>query len=691
MSAKTYTRSFSGGELDPEFFGMIGDAKHVSGLARCRNFLIQPHGPISNRPGFAYVATCPAAAQAAGARVRLIPFVFSDQQSLAMEFGPGYVRFHTLGSTVEASPGSAITVTTGYSSDDLFGIRYEQSNDVMSLVRTGHVPAELKRIGATSWTLAPINFGAVLATPLAPSVVATPGETPGTATQHTYAVTATDRLSESTASTASSASNNLLDNGAKNTITWGAIDGADGYKVYKLQNGLLGYIGRAGGTSFVDDNIAPDLGTTPPVHQPGLFGGMTGNSKSPGAVTYFEQRRWFAGSIDAPNAFWATRSGTESDMSYSLPSKDTDALQFKAAAREASRIKHLVPLGTLMALTGSAEWIVTSVNADAITPSSFKVKPQSYVGASDVRPLIVNSNIVYAAARGSRLHEIGYSQEGGGFVTGDLMHRCGHLLDGATVVDLAYSKTPTPIVWAVLSDGRMLAMTYVPGQGIGGFSWIDTDGAFESVCVVPEGQEDAVYVVARRTLRGQQLRTIERMHTRSFTAVADAFFVDCGATYRGTPTKTVTGLDWLDTRTVSILADGAVVKPQTVVSGAITLPQPASVVHVGLPYVAEAQGLPVFFERVPGLAQGVPKALNKAWLRVRRSSGIWFGAAFDKLVEFKQRTTEPFGSPPALYTGSIEITALASGWDAEGQWCVRQADPLPLTITSITLDVAVGG
>ncbi len=690
MSAKTYTRSFSGGELDPEFFGAIGDAKHAAGLARCRNFLIQPHGPISSRPGFQRVADAAPPGQPADARVRLIPFIFSDEQSLALEVGPGYLRFHTLGATVESSPGIPLAVATRYLSSQLFGLRYEQSNDVMSLVHTAHAPAELKRLSPTSWSLEFISFAAMLAPPSGLRGAATAGQTPGTPTSHVYAVTATDRATESSISTSIEVQNNLLDNGAKNTVSWDPVPGADGYKVYKRVNGLFGYIGRSADGSFIDDNIAPDLGTTPPIHQGEIFSASTA-TRCPGAVTYFEQRRWFAGSIDTPITFYATRSGTESDMSYSLPSKDTDALQFKAAAREASRIKHLVPLGTLMALTGSAEWIVTSVNADAITPSSFRVKPQSYVGASDVRPLIVNSNIVYAAARGSHLHEIGYSQEGGGFVTGDLMHRCSHLLDGASVVDLAYSKTPTPIVWAVLSDGRMLAMTYVPGQGIGGFSWIDTDGAVESVCVVPEGQEDAVYIVARRQLRGQQTRTIERMHSRAFRSLADAFFVDCGATYRGEPTKTVTGLTWLDGRTVSILADGAVVKPQKVVSGAISLPAAASVVHVGLPYACEAQGLPVYHERVPGMGQGVPKALNKAWLRVHKSSGIWFGPRFDRLVEFKQRTTEPLGSPPSLYTGSIEITALSGGWDAEGQWCVRQSDPLPLTITSITLDVAFGG
>ena len=35
----------------------------------------------------------------------------------------------------------------------------------------------------------------------------------------------------------------------------------------------------------------------------------------PGAVSYFEQRRCFAGTINEPQKIWMTKSGTESNMS----------------------------------------------------------------------------------------------------------------------------------------------------------------------------------------------------------------------------------------------------------------------------------------------------------------------------------------------------------------------------------------
>src|SRR5690606_1624007 len=145
--------------------------------------------------------------------------------------------------------------------------------------------------------------------------------------------------------------------------------------------------------------IAADIGRTPPIQ----FNPFGGAGDYPGAVSYFEQRRVFAGTLNAPQNLWMTRTGTESNLSYSLPTKDDAAIAFRVAARESNTIRHLLPLDSLMALTAAAEWRVTSVNSDAITPSSVAVRPQSYVGAGQAQPVVVNSSILYGAARGGHV------------------------------------------------------------------------------------------------------------------------------------------------------------------------------------------------------------------------------------------------------------------------------------------------
>jgi hypothetical protein len=427
------------------------------------------------------------------------------------------------------------------------------------------------------------------------------------------------------------------------------------------------------------------MSKTPPIYEtvfnsPGDY---------PAAVSYFEQRRCFAGTINKPQHIWMTRSGTESAMSYSLPDRDDDRISFRVAAREANTIRHIVPLSHLLLLTSAAEWRVTSVNSDAITPTSISVRPQSYVGASNVQPVIINNSLIYVAARGGHVRELGYSWQANGFVSGDLSLRATHLFDDFDIVDMAYAKAPQPIVWFVSTSGKLLGLTYVPEQQIGAWHQHDTDGTFESCTVVAEGSEDVLYCVIRRKIGNNMVRYIERMASRKFTDQADAFFVDCGLTYSGSPATTISGLGHLEGKKVSILADGAVHPQRVVTGGSITLDQPASKVQVGLPITADLQTLPIVAQVDGAFGQGRFKNVTKVWLRVYRSSGIFVGPDADNLVEAKQRTTEPCGSPPALKSEEISIV-LTPSWDDGGQVFVRQADPLPLTVVSATAEVAIG-
>jgi hypothetical protein len=649
----------------------------------------------------------------------------------------------------------------------------------MTLVHPNYAPRELRRLGATNWTLTTINFGSPIAAPTGvtatryiPASSSTNADTYETMSYVVTAITA-DEIGESVSSSVASVTNNIFVTGATNTISWSAVTGASRYRVYKLLGGLYGYIGSTTGTSIVDNNIAPDLSVTPPIYDNEFV--STGNY--PGAVSYFEQRRCFAGTINEPQKIWMTKSGTESNLSYGLPIRDVDRIEFRVAAREANTIRHIVPLTQLLLLTGSAEWRVSSLNSDEITPTTISVRPQSYIGASNVQPVIINNALVYCGARGGHVRELGYNWQASGFITNDLSIRSAHLFDNYEISDMAFAKAPIQMVWFVSTSGMLLGLTYTPEQQVGAWHKHDTDGVFESCTVVAEGIEDRLYVVVKRTINGQTKRYVERMASRHFDSIEGAFFVDSGATYDGTNTSattvtvsggttwgpsdvltitastaiftypgtgdvndaivltdsagnkyrltirsttsttvatarvdvtlptalrntatslysfarnTISGLTWLEGKTVSILADGAVQPQKVVTSGAITIDRASSIIHIGLPYESDLQSLPLAMGIDNGMGQGRYKNVNKAWLRVFQSSGIFIGPDANNLVEAKQRTTEPYGSPPALKTEEIQIM-LTPSWLDSGQVFVRQSDPLPLSIVGMTLEVAVGG
>lgn len=680
---RTYSNSFGGGEVTPEFFGRIDDAKYQTGLATCRNFTILPHGPAENRSGFEFVTEVKDSTRF----TRLLPFTYNSTQTVVIEVGHTYFRFHTDAATIY-SGAAPLEVSSPYQEDDLRDIRYVQSGDVMTIVHPSYAPRELRRLSATAWELTIIQFVSAFEIPENPAAVATPGATPGTPTSHYYVVTAIDStgLDEGQQSEAATCSNNLFDDDAYNTITWDAVPDAFRYKVYKKSNGLWGYLGQTDELTFRDDNITPDISTTPPIaNNP-----FSATGDYPGAVSYYEQRRYFAGTTNAPQNVWATKSGTESNLDYSLPVRDDDSISFRVAAREANGIRHLVPLSNLLLLTASAEWRLSPVNTDVITPTSVSVRPQSYIGASRVQPVIVNTNMIFGAARGGHMRELTYSDTIAGYITGDMSLRAPHLFDGYTITDLTYAKAPVPTVWAISSSGLLLGLTYVPEQQVGSWHWHDTDGSFEAAAVVAEGEEDALYVIVQREIDGESKRYIERKRPRPFAAIEDAFFVDCGIAYESaTPVTTVSGITWLEGKEVAILADGKVQPRQTVLGGAIELEEAAYKVVIGLPITADLKTLPLA-SQIEGYGQGRPKNLDKAWIRVYRSSTLSVGPTEDELVEFMARSTEEPGEPPALRSETLEIM-LHSAWEDDGQLLIRHTDPLPLTVVSLSIEATIGG
>ena len=258
-----------------------------------------------------------------------------------------------------------------YAEADLFDIHYVQSADVLTLVHPNRA-ARVAPAGALSWSLTTISFVSRCRRRAA-CRPRTRREPAPRWRRPQYKVTAVGAIGidESLASAEASVSGDLLLDGAYNTITWSAVSGAQRYNVYKQSSGLFGYIGQTDGLSFQDDNIAADIPHAADPVQPFSGAGNTRarcpTSSSDGCSPARSTRR----------KTWMTRTGTESNLSYSLPTKDDDAIAFRVAAREANTIRHLIPLDFADGAHRSAEWRVTSVNSDAITPSSVAVRPQS--------------------------------------------------------------------------------------------------------------------------------------------------------------------------------------------------------------------------------------------------------------------------------------------------------------------------
>ena len=601
----------------------------------------------------------------------------------------------------------ALELAHPYADADLPTLRYTQSADVLTVVHPDHPVYTLQRTGPNTWAYGAETFGPEAAAPT--SLTATAGG-PGGGTPKTHYYVVTRVITDGSANAESlaygpaSASQDLTVLGNYVDLAATAPPAGSRNNYYKALNGLYGFIGQ-GGATFRDQNIVPDLSIAPPEY------GEDFNAAGdyPRAVGYHEQRKVFGGSINKPQTLWMTRNGTEIDMTYTVPSRDDNALAFGIASRDLQTIQHVVSLRDLLVLTSGGVWRVSSSNGNVLTPNSVNARPSSYAGANHVMPVIADNAVLYSFARGGRIGEIKYSDSDADYAVSDICLLAPHLFDGYTIVDMALMETPTRIVWALRSDGVLLSMTYQPEHKVLAWHAHDLGGKVTSICLLPDvasaaTSEDVLFAFVERKNGATSYTAIERLtgfgdypdawradywSADSNLAQQRAIHVDSALVYDGAPADRIIGLHHLEGRTVSIVSDGAVHPPRTVVNGEITLEADASRVVVGIPYVGRLQTLPLALEQVAAEGRGLTKAVSKVHLNLLQSSGVFVGPSFDALTEMKARTTEPYGVAPAWRTGEFEIT-IDPMWSRSGAVCIEQRDPVPMTLLSMVIDAEIG-
>lgn len=405
----------------------------------------------------------------------------------------------------------------------------------------------------------------------------------------------------------------------------------------------------------------------------------------PAAVGFYQNRLCFGRTANEPNAFWDSKTGDYVNFDISLPSLDDDAINSRLMGRMVNAIHHMVPLQAQILLTSDSEWVVEPSIQGQFTPSGVKIDQLSYYGSSGVEPVIIGDTALFVVRGGGAVRSIFYDNVNGKGGN-DLSVMANHLLESRTIVDWAYQQLPNSVLWCVLSDGKMLSFTYHKEHEVWAWCRHETQGYFESVCCIPGTTQDEVYFQVKRTIGGSAVRFTERLAQRSVSSATAFFGVDCGVTYSGAATTTITGLDHLEGMAVAVLADGVEVKNKTVSGGQITLPKAASTVHVGLAFEWKLRTLQIdASSKQTGYSSDKKKLIPGATISVLNSYGGLSGDDQFVLLPWSTPITNP-----VLESGDIDVELL-SGWKKEGQFEIKGSGIYPMHITNLMPRVQIGG
>lgn len=594
-----------------------------------------------------------------------------------------------------------------FNDSELSDLDFEQTADVMYLAHQNHAPNKLIRTDHAAWSFNDVAFSPTIAAPTGISGSATNPNTdaPNSGNSYfpqpaTYTVTAYNELTgqESRASSTVTLTNDLSLKRNYNTVSWSAVAGATEYRFYKADNSqLYGLIGRTDQLTFRDDNIGGDLSQGPPIAE----NPFDAAGDYPGAITFHEQRSFWARTINRPNAVFGSRSADFENMDFTRPTREDDAFVIGLVSNKVNAVNRLVSAKQgLLAFTSHHIFSIQGSNEDYITAAPPpRVRPEVSRGASLLKPVTVDEVAFYETAKTGEIRALGYTFEIDGLRTNDVTIFSRHLFENLRIVEWVYAEKPASALWGVRDDGKLLCMTWDQAQQVWGWTLCETDGLFKGITSVTENGEDRVYFLVERTIEDASRLFVERMASELWEDQAQACYLDCARTFvNDLPVSEVDRLDHLEGRTVVAFVDGSVIRtgpdgvtPLVVTDGAISLPVPGSVITVGLEYEAMIETLPLAIQTGGGWSVARPQQANKIVLRVVNSRNIKAGPVDqdDSLFEVPTRLDEDYDDPLALYTGDLEVDMAGTSGN-ETVVVVKSTDPTPMHIAAVLVEPAIG-
>lgn len=460
--------------------------------------------------------------------------------------------------------------------------------------------------------------------------------------------------------------------------------------------------GYSGGADVFIDNPGVLTPSTTTFWRLGEWNSVDGY---PAHAVLHQDRLWLSGNAANPGKVNGSNTGDYENFSPSAVSGDvvdSHAVSFSLAS---GAIQWMVSdKQGLICGAEADEWVVAPSSAQqALTQTNVNTRLLGNFGSVNVKPIRVGNVLLFLQRTSRKLRELIYQFAYDTFVDSDVSLAAEHLTKSG-IKQMAVQFAPQQIVWMVRTDGNLVAMTYDKEQDVNGWHRHLLGGYSDAlktkapivesvVCIsAPDTRRDEVWLVVNRYANGAMKRTIERMAKpwEDGDAVADAFYLDCGATYSGVPATTITGLGWLIGQTVSVLADGGVV-PDQVVDGAgtIKLKRPASKVQVGFSTISQGKTLRIEAGGADGPSQGKLKRVLWTIFRFFQTSrfDLWSetpGIGFE--AKAFRDSNDPMDTPVALFDGDKRWTYDGT-WASDGQIYFQASGPLPCNITLLMAQV----
>lgn len=508
--------NFTAGELSTLINSRTQFQRYFNGSETLENWVVLTQGPIFRRKGFRFLAEVKDSTK----RTRLIPFEFSTVQTYTIELGAGYLRFFSAQGQVLDSGSNILEISNPYLESELFDIKFVQDSDVIYMVHPNHPIQKLIRVASNNFTLNPVDL--VRGPYIDENIIST------------------DEVRLTGNGWSEGATLTLTASGGHTPFTSNHVGG-----LWKVKSGTdIAHVKITGFTSSTVVTVVAQNDVPQSLHNTASFNWSEGEFSNArgfaGAITFHEQRMVLAGSVNAPQRVWFSKSNADYE-NFEVGTNSDDPFVITIASQRGDPIRWLFSDQALFVGTaGSIFRIISSRNSPALAPDDIDAKRQISYGCSNIQPELVGQSPIYMQKNNKTARLITFDIDSDKYKAIDITVDSDHITDGG-ITSFEYQQIPLSSLWTVRTDGQIARLTLEQDQQVQAWSRYVTQGNFESVAIVSDAEDnDEIYAIVKRTINGVVKRFVEVQEPNYKVDNLNRFYVDSGLSYNGTQSSTIT-------------------------------------------------------------------------------------------------------------------------------------------------------
>ena len=478
---RTVYTNFSSGELNPLLVTRTDASAYFNGAKQLKNWYLLDEGGLMRRPGTTYKATL-------AGESRIIPFIFSNDEMAVFVLSNNRLDiFDSNGASVQAN----ITSNCNWTTAQLFELNYAQFGDTVFIAHRDNPTVKIVRSSATSFAASIFAFEE-------DDTVTVDSTNKTTQPFYKYAPSSTTVTMSAHAT------------GTGRTLTASASSFTSAYVgQYLLVNNKQVFVTGFTDATVLTVTVLEDIVSNGP-HADWAEQLISSVHGFPQAVTFHDNRLWFAGIRDKPAGVIASQVGGyfNFDLGTGLAAEGIDVT---VTGDRINEVRHLVSSRNLQLFTDGGEYFVpTSSDTSAVTPSNIIFMRQTPYGCNRAKPIIFDGATIYAQKNGRSIREYLFSDVESAYASTSISILASQVIDNPVDMTMITGSSTRPEQFAFFTntDGTLALFHSIRAEKIAGWtSWSTRTGdKFTSITAINEN----LFCVASRVIGGSTIYTLEK-------------------------------------------------------------------------------------------------------------------------------------------------------------------------------------